>query len=84
MYVPSSRSGPIRVRLQARFEGAPEGARLELSVDEPSAGFRAAESGWRDYEWQIPAASWSEGTNVVSLAVTGGRLQVRKLHFVRD
>jgi len=84
LLVPSASSGPIRIRLQARLEGAPEGARLELSVHERSAGFRAVESGWRDYEWDIPAASWSEGTNLVSLAVTGGRLHVRKLHFVRD
>ena len=83
LLVPSSRSGPIRVRLQARFEGAPEGGRLELSVHERSAGFRVAEAGWRDYEWEIPAASWSVGMNVVALAVTGGRLQIRKLHFVR-
>ena len=83
LLVPSARTGPVRIRLQARLEDAPEGARLALSVDEHSAGFRAVESGWRDYEWEIPAASWSEGTNVVSLSVTGGRLQVRKLHFVR-
>ena len=84
LLVHSASSGPIRIRLQARLEGASEGARLELSVHERSAGFRAVESGWRDYEWHIPASSWSVGTNLVSLAVTGGRLQVRKLHFVRD
>ena len=84
LLIPSARSGPIRIRLQARVEEAPEGARLELSVHGRSAGFHAAESGWRDYEWDIPAVSWSEGTNLVSLSVTGGRLRVRKLHFVHD
>ena len=84
LLVPSASSGPIRIHLQARLEAAPEDARLELSVRESSAGFRVVESGWRDYEWDIPAASWNVGTNLVSLAVTGGRLEVRKLHFVRE
>ncbi len=84
LLIPSATSGPIRVHLQARLEGAPDDARLELAAGGGSAGSRSVESGWRDYEWDIPAGSWSAGTNLVSLAVTAGRLEVRKLHFLRQ
>lgn len=70
--VPLSNIGPITVRLGANpfaYPGSPPQL-LTLNVNGEMLTTRPMESGWRVYEWTVPASLWRQGFNRLAVHVS--------------